>query len=192
MKKTIRNTVIGLALIMVFSAKASDEISLKVSDRENLVVEMKRTGKEAVLSLSDHNGEIIFKDRFFSDSTYKRTLVFDKLPEGEYSLVLDKMYSLSSSIIKKTENGIEIKSESFSFKPIYKVEGKKVWLYLANPAELKMKVEIFDKYGEPVGEFACRDLVLKRTLDFSRVPKGEYVVKIKTPDNKFVKSLKLG
>ncbi|MCP9200308.1 hypothetical protein MKO06_10335 [Gramella sp. GC03-9] len=191
MKKSKKTLVTCLMLLFIFSLKASDEMNLKISENENLIVEMKKTEPNAILSLLNQEGEVIFKDRFFGDSIYTRKLKFEELPDGEYTLVLDKTFSTSNSVIKKSKAGLELGLESVTFKPTFKIEGQKVNLYLANPEQLNLYVQIFDSEGVEVGNFRCKDQVMKKTLDFSRVPAGSYTVKVKTPQDEFTKEVEI-
>ncbi|MCG9972497.1 hypothetical protein [Christiangramia crocea] len=189
-------TTLGMALLLLVSinVKAADELDIRINDQQNLIIELQSIEKGAVLSLLDETGEVLFKDRFFNESPYSKILDFENLPDGTYSLKLDKEYSISTSVIKKKGKDISIvkKGYSFVYKPIIKVSGSRVALHLVNPEETTMQVEIFDKYGEPVGFFKCNDLILKRSLDFSNVPAGTYKVTIKTKRNSFTKTFTVG
>ncbi|MUP45815.1 T9SS type A sorting domain-containing protein [Gramella sp. BOM4] len=191
MKKSIKTLVACFSLLFIFSAKASDELSLTISEKENLIVEMKKTERDAVLSLLNENGEIIYKDRIFGDSNYTKKLGFEKLPVGVYKLILDKRFGITNSVIKKTADGLVLGEESFVFKPNYKQEGKRVKVYLANPGRAPLRVQVFDSNGEEVGNFSNSDEILKKTLDFSRVRKGAYMLKIQTPSNIFTEHIEI-
>ncbi|MCM8570235.1 T9SS type A sorting domain-containing protein [Gramella jeungdoensis] len=194
MKTTIRTLGITLLFLVFMNVKAADELDIRINDQQNLIVELQSIEKGAVLSLLDESGEVLFKDRFFNESSYSKILDFESLPDGKYSLKLEKEYSVATSVIRKTGKSITISKGEYSFvyKPILKVDGNKVALYIANPEETFMHVEIFDRYGKSVQYFKSKDLILKRTLDFSRVPAGSYIVTIKTKKNSFTKTLTVG
>ena len=194
MKKTIKTLFVALIFLGALSLKASDGLDLKVNDHQNLIVQLQGIEKGAILSLQDKKGEVIFRNRFFEEDNYSKILDFQELPDGEYSLTLDKQYSISTSFIRKEGTNIVIndKAYSFAFKPCFREAGDKISLYLANPAKHHLQVEVFDKLGNLVGAFKSTDQILKRTLDFSQVPKGEYTVRIKTKDHDFTKSLSIG
>lgn len=194
MKTTMKTLAMTLLLLVFMNVKAADELDIRINDQQNLIVELQSIEKGAVLSLLDESGEVLFKDRFFNERTYSKILDFENLPDGKYSLKLDKEYSVATSVIRKTGKNITISKGEYSFvyKPVLKVDGYKVALYVANPEETFMHVEIYDKYGESVQYFKTKDLILKRTLDFSRVPAGSYTVTIKTSRNSFKKTLTVG
>lgn len=194
MKKTVRNLVMVLLLFVTLKSTASDELDLKVSKEQNLIVEVQNIEKGAILSLHDENGELLFKDRFFNEDSYLKILDFTDLLDGTYILKLDKEYSISTSTIKKMDKNISIDNNSyrFIFKPLYEISGDQVSLYFANPEENKVEIEIFDKFGVPVGKIKCKDLVVKRKLDFSKVPPGNYTVEIKTKTGNFTNTVIVG
>ena len=190
MKTTIKTLGMALLFFVAMNVKAADELDIRINDQHNLIVELQSIEKGAVLSLLDASGQVLFKDRFFNEKSYSKILDFENLADGTYSLQLDKEYSISTSVIKKTGSDVIIDKAEYTFvyKPIYKVAGDMIGLYLANPEESNMQIEIFDNYGESVGYFKSRDLILKRSLDFSNVPAGNYTVVIKTKRNSFTKT----
>lgn len=194
MKKTVRNLVVVLLLLVTLKSTASDELDLKVSKEQNLIVEVQKIEKGANISLQTENGEVLFKDRFFNEESYLKILDFTDLLDGTYILKLDKEYSISTSIIKKTDKNISVDDNSykFIFKPLYSVSGDQVSLYFANPEENKVEIEIFDKFGVPVGTIKSKDLVVKRKLDFSKVPPGKYTVEIRTKTGNFTNTVVVG
>lgn len=194
MKKTVRNLVLVLLLLVTLKSTASDELDLKVSNEQNLIVEAQNIGKGAVLSLHSENGDLLFKDRFINEESYSKILDFTDLLTGTYILKLDREFSISTSIIKKTDKKIRVDNNSYSFifKPLYKISEDQVSLYFANPQENKVEIEIFDKFGVPVGIIKCNDLVVKRKLDFSKVKPGKYTVEIKTKTGNFTNTVIVG
>ncbi|GAA4647142.1 hypothetical protein GCM10023115_51040 [Pontixanthobacter gangjinensis] len=183
-----------LLFVGTFTAMANDGLDLKVNQEQSLIVEVKKNQKGAILSLRDEQGEIVFKDFVNDADEYTKVLNFTNLPVGEYSFILEKEFSISTSKIRKNEENIQILEDSYVlvFKPLYKQREEKVLLYLANPEENRVVIKIFDKFGVLVGEISCRDVVIKRTLDFSKVPPGSYFVEIKTKTDNFSHRLNVG
>ena len=194
MKKTFRNLLVALLFVVTFKTWANDGLDLKVNNEQGLIVEVQRNHQGAELILKDEQGEIVFKDFVSNEDNYTKILDFKTLPQGDYTFILEKKFSISTSVIKKKEENIEIEPESYNliFKPLYRNDKGKVLLYLANPEENKVEIKIFDKFGVLVGEIKCKDVVVKRTLDFSEVPAGIYTVKIKTKTSNFSNKLVVG
>ncbi|APU69884.1 DUF3244 domain-containing protein [Christiangramia flava] len=194
MKKAISTLVAVFSLLMTANVNAADGLDLKISEQQNLVVNLQDVEDNAVLSLMDARGEVIFKDRFLNEKNYSKTLSFQNLPDGNYTLSLDKTFTISTSVIKKKGNELLVKHENyeFVFKPVFKTYGKKVLVYMANPTETTAEILIFDKAGEQIGQLKTKDLVLKKTFDFKTVPSGEYIVKVKYGEHVFEETVKLG
>ncbi len=194
MKKTIKNLLFVLMMLLAGFVNAADNLDLKVNDQQNLIVELEEIEDGTILSLMDTEGEILFKNRFFEERSYKKVLDLASLPEGVYMLKLDKKYSLSTSIIHKKGEEIIIDKNAyeFVFKPSFEVSGDEVAFFLANPASKKVIVEILDKDGKLVGSTTSREYVIKRILDFSNVNSGEYFVKVKIGKEKFTQKLNVG
>lgn len=194
MKKTIKNLTIVLLLLVSFNSIANDGIDLKVGDEQNLFVSLPKMEDGALLSLLDENEEIIYKDRILEENGVTRKFDFNGLPDGKYTVKLDREFHISTSVIIKGNNKLTLDKSSYAlvFKPLYRYKEDQVSVYLANPEENRVEIKIFDKFGVPVGVVKCNDLVIKKKLDFSEVPPGNYTVQIKTKTNNFTKTLVVG
>jgi len=69
----------------------------------------------------------LFKDSITTNSTYQKTFNLELVPNGIYYLDLDNEERVQTTVIAKTNSGLEIEKESdFVFKPLYKIEDKLV------------------------------------------------------------------
>lgn len=194
MKKTFKKLITAFLFMIAISVNASDGLDLKVNNQQNLIVEVQRLEQGAMLSLLDETGEIVYKDKFFNEDTFTKVFDFNRLEDGKYTLIFDKEHSVSYSTITKDGSNLSIDDTAYrlDFKPLYRVSGDQVSICLSNPEENKVEIEIFDKFGVPVGNLRTNDLVVKSKLDFSKVPSGSYIVKIKTKTNTFSKWIEVG
>lgn len=191
--KTIKTFLLALVLLVAFNVHAADDLNLKVNNNQNLIVKLEQIEQGSVLSLQNSSGEIIFKDRFYEENTYSKTLNFKDLPDGKYTLSFEKKYSISTFVIRKKENGVQIDDSAykFIFKPTLKIEGDKVLFHLVNPYHKYAWIEIYDHHGALVGSVQSDETVVKKTLDFSRMPKGDYSVKVKIDHQQFTETVSL-
>jgi len=178
----------ALIFLVAINVKAADDMDLSVHEQQSLVVEINKIESGSILSLTSSKGEVLFKDRFFKENNYSKVIDFKGLPDGKYFLTMDKEFIKSTRVITKKNNLVSIEHDSYStaFKPCFKIKENMVSVYLANPAETYLIVEVFDSHGESVGLLKTKDLVLKKTFDFSRVVGGDYTFKIKTKTDEFV------
>ncbi|MFD2835184.1 T9SS type A sorting domain-containing protein [Gramella sp. AN32] len=193
MKKTMKTMVLVLVALFAMSATASDDLDLKVNNRQNLVVNVQQIEKGAVLILKDEKGLILFKDKFFEEHTYSKTLDFNDLPNGEYVLSLDKKFSVLSTTITKRGEEITVETPEMNilFKPSFKKVGKKIYFFLANPDSKNAVLEIYDNSGQLVGTAKSDNVVIKKMLDFSQMPKGDYSATVKLDNKVFTEKISI-
>ncbi|HZJ37318.1 MAG TPA: T9SS type A sorting domain-containing protein [Gillisia sp.] len=87
---------------------------------------------------------------------------------------------------------MEIEKESgFVFKPLFKIKDKQVRLLLSNPEQRKTFLKIYDSSGILVANLKSKEVVLKKTLDFSNVPSGKYRIEIDIDGQNFTKLVSL-
>lgn len=194
MKKTIKTLMLLLGMIVATGMNAADELDLKVNDQQDLVVEARNVEKGALLILQNASGEVLYKDGFFTGKDYFKVFNFNTLPDGVYTLLYDRTNGISKKSIIKRGASIKIDeaADEFVFKPTYNISDKNVHFQLSNPREGKIYIEVFDAYGKKMNSFMSKDMVVKHTLDFSRVPSGSYIVRITAGDHTFEKELKFG
>ena len=194
MKKMINIAVVVIFLITGFHVNATDRIDVKIQENHTLLVEVGKTEQEAFLVLEDENGEILFKDRFINHEYYKMKVNLSIMPMGIYYLRLDKEYAILTSTIVKTEEGLHIKggTSEIAFKPRYKVEDHRVLVQLTNPSETRTKLRVYPAGGEMIGECEGGKSLFKKTLDFSHMPAGEYVIRIVSGDKNYTKKVQIG
>ncbi|MFO7721240.1 MAG: T9SS type A sorting domain-containing protein [Gillisia sp.] len=193
MKNVFKNSLLVVFLSIGFMMGAAEDLDVKVVDNQNLKVALNRGEKGDVLLLKDTFGKVLFKDSIGEMVSYKKTFNLELVPEGIYYLNLDKNGSLLVTAIKKTQNGLEIdKSSGFVFKPCFEIENSQVRLFLSNPKKMKAEMKVYDSNGILVGNLHSKELVLQKTLDFSRVPSGTYSVEITIDGQIFFKELKIG
>lgn len=192
MKNVFKNALLVVSLCIGFMMEAAGDLEVKVLDARNVKVALNRTEKGDILLLKDAFGKVLFKDSIGRMESYQRTFNLELVPRGIYHLHLDKENSLLVKTIKKTKNGLEIDDLSgVVFKPCFKIENRRVRFFLSNPKKMNAEMKVYDPYGIPVGNLRSRELVLKKTLDFSQVPSGTYRVEIKIDDQEFFKELKI-
>ncbi|MFD1095798.1 hypothetical protein [Salegentibacter chungangensis] len=189
MKKVSRTLILVLLLVTSFNIYAAKDWDVKVSEEQHLVVELDSNLTGAVVSLQDLKGNILYKE-VLSNDRFSKQFDFELLPEGTYYLKLDKKEGVLRTEVKKSAYGITVSDKTdIVFKPVFKVEGDLVKVFLHNNRNVKTSMEVTDAYGEVVGVSSDRRQVFKRTLDFSEVPAGEYTVSFMVGEEIFSKKL---
>lgn len=192
MKNVFKNALLILSLSTGYWMEAAEDLNVKVLDSQNVKVELKNGDKGDVLLLKDIYGNVLYQDSLNLVNSYEKTFNLELVPKGIYYLSLDQKGSLLVTTIRKTEKGLEVDGFSdFTFKPCFETKSKEVRMFLNNPGELKTTLKVYDPFGILVGKMESKELVVKRTLDFSQVPSGNYIVEVEIDDQKFTNELEI-
>ncbi|MDT0685615.1 hypothetical protein [Autumnicola psychrophila] len=193
MKNVIRLSVVTFLLCMSLQVSAAEGLAVKVSE-ESIVVEVGNSVKGATLTLKDIHGAILFKDGLMDGKSYNRDLSFEDVPEGIYYLHFEDDFHIYTKKITKSKEGlfIEAKASGIVFKPLFRVDDRKVKFSLPNPEGSHTEVRIYDASGELMLTMVSKDTFVAKTLDFSKVSAGEYEIEVETKNNTFRKVMKLG
>ena len=192
MKNAVKFSLLVILLHTGFMMEAAEDLDIKVLDSQNLMVELNSGSKGNVLLLKDKFGKVLFKDSITTNSTYQKTFNLELVPNGIYYLNLDNESRIQSTVIAKTNYGLEIEKESgFVFKPLFKIKDKQVRLLLSNPEQRKTFLKVYDSSGILVGNLSSKEVELRKTLDFSHVPSGKYKIVIEINGQNFTKEVNL-
>ncbi|MBZ9728974.1 T9SS type A sorting domain-containing protein [Salegentibacter sp. JZCK2] len=190
MKKLLKNSLLTVALVAGLNLYAADRVEVSVNEGQTLIVELEDV---STVSLRDASGFILFKDSPALDGDYKKKINFSRIPEGTYFLNTEDLNGVYTMVIKKTFNGISIEEETATvvFKPIYRLESNKVRFFLTNPSKTNATLRVLDAKGELVGEVKDKAYTVNKTLDFSKMPKGEYIFKLSVSGEVFTEKLSI-
>ncbi len=193
MKTTIRTMVMAMVLTLGLNMSAAEGFAVTVKENNTLTVALNNITTGSQIVLEDTNGELLYSASLEVPS-FTKSLSFEILPKGKYYLLLENEYSIVKKVVVKSANGIEIIEHEgdMVFKPAYKVDGDFVMLSLTNPNEQKIEVKVYDIAGETVGTVVDSNLVVKQTLDFSKIKAGEYVIRVRVGEDTFTKSVNIG
>jgi len=190
MKKLLKNSLLLVVLITGITTYAADRVKVSVNKAQTLIVELDDV---RTISLEDASGVILFKDSPALDGNYTKQIDFSRIPTGRYFLNTEDLKGVFTRVINKTSNGISIedKTAEVVFKPIYKVENGMVKFFLTNPAKKYATLRIYDAAGELVGAVKEKSYTVNKTLDFSKMPKGEYTFMLSVSGEVFTEKLSI-
>ncbi len=191
MKNVMRMLGVVILLLSGICAKASDSLSVRVKDNHNLLINLQEVSEGTELLFKDNRGEVLFRDSIKSNESYRKILNLEVIPMGTYYFSLERENRIEVTVLEKDWEGLEIKEDvsGVVFKPNYKVENERVEFFLTNPKRNKIQVRVYDEVGVEVGSVSSSDAVVTKTLDFSKVPAGNYFLKVNTKDGNFSKKL---
>ena len=190
MRKLLKNSLLTVAFVTGLNLYAADRVEVSVNEGQTLIVDLDEV---RTVSLEDALGFILFKDSPALDGNYRKKIDFSRIPAGTYFLNTEDLNGVYTTVIKKSTKGISIedKTAAVVFKPIYKVESKTVKFFLTNPAKTNATLRVYDAFGELVGEVKEKDYTVNKTLDFSKMPKGEYTFKLSVSGKVFTEKLSI-
>lgn len=194
MKRTVKTLVMLAIVAFSWNALASDGINLKVNDEQHLIVDVENIESSAVLTLLDIQGNVIFKEQFPAETNYSKILNLVQLNDGKYLLVLDKKFSRSTSTIIKKGREVSVDTTAYAvvMKPTFKLENETLSLSMSNAKGSKTEIEIYDSSGDRLEKVNCKDLVVKKSFNFSNVRPGKYTVIVKTAEETFTETFDVG
>lgn len=189
----MKNVVKFLLAVMVLasnSVEASENFQIKVENNQVIVL-LQNIVEGSSLIFKNALGEVLYIDRLPAGKNYQKNLSLEIIPMGTYYLDLDSERTIHTTVISKKQNGLEISGDpsAITFKPCYKIEGKQVLLFLSNPEERSSSIKIYDKQGVLMETITNGTTAIRKTLDFSRVPAGEYTVKLHLGKHQFIKKI---
>ncbi len=192
MKNLIKQSV--FAGLLWFGMTSVTANNLKVEIFENqIIVELNNDPGGSTLYFKDQRGEILYREHLKPSSTYRKNLSLEVIPSGTYYLNLDFENKILSTVIIKNENGIRIQGRNsrIIFKPCFKVDGKKVSIFLTNTENKNSQVLIYDSNGILMESLATGSQDLRKTFDFSQVPPGDYLIQVKWGKHNYDKKIRI-
>ncbi len=184
-------------LVILFTTSlrlgAAENFEVRISENQLLLVEFENVEPGSILSFQDISGEILFRDSLLPNEPYRKTLNLELVPEGVYHLNLNMENSITTTMITKGKNGLEITGENSKtiFQPLYKIEGKTVKIFLTNPEMKKANFSIYDSREALVTTISFSDQTIRKTLDFSRIPAGEYTINVQLENRYFDRKIRI-
>lgn len=193
MNTILKTSLTILLLIVSFSANASRYFDVEVNS--DGVLEIQIQGKETndKLTFVDAKGEILFVDTNIAQPYLKKVSLIN-LPKGNYTLSLENSNLISYKSIHKTNTGIKIEDAGVVFKPKFKVvnsNSRKVKVSFTNPTMEFTQMKIYDAEGNLMMDMKEKDLVFEKTLDFTKVPSGEYSIAINNRGRSYYENLNI-
>lgn len=180
MRQFINTLTITLVFLTSISALASSrQFEVEVNKSQVLNIKISNIDGADQLILKDENDEILFQDKSLFQP-YIKNISLQNLPNGSYLLSLEDNDMISTKIISKSKTGVSISDTAVAFKPDFKQEenDRKVKVAFSNPTMQPTLFKVFDENGNLIAKFKNRDAILKKTVDFSKVPSGVYSIAI--------------
>ncbi len=136
------------------------------------------------LTIESEDGNYVYYNAMVeSPNAFSKVFDLTRLPDGDYIVrVKVKRETVERSF--KVKNGRVIVNETEAYAPVFKTEGSKALVLLANQANENVAIKVFSPAGEELYTTYVNTAV-RKAFDFSNVSNGNYRVVVETKDNTF-------
>lgn len=194
MKKLFKSIAIIAFLLVTTTSMANEtEIILEATKTaKSLVLKLESPAKQFELMLTDENLNTIYEENILK-GTYAKEFNMKELTSGTYYLSIKSTskaitYTLN---VKFGEVKIVNRKEKTN-KPVFKVDGEKVYINVLNLDQQKVDIKVVDTQDRVVfNENFKNDFKIGKILNFEKVVKGTYTVVVKEGSQTYVQNISI-
>ncbi|AXT50057.1 hypothetical protein D1818_04130 [Aquimarina sp. BL5] len=194
MKRVINLCLLALVITTSNIANAAGRVSVEISNSSMVTVSLTEVVKGEKLFLKDYHGEILFNVTLEATPNYQKYFNLGNVPDGVYFVETESLYEVKVTPLLKNKKGVSLINTSAVtvFKPQVSVENNLMKVMFNNTEKSPLTLVIYDNEGRVLEEIIGYDKsILKRTYDFSKMPKGEYQLYFSLKDRTFIKKVSI-
>ncbi len=181
MKNLLKSTVAIALLLSTATAMAVEPIMNLVieNDSKSLVFEIDSNDRESKIILTDDKSNTLYAENIVNMS-YAKKFNFKNLEFGTYHFTAENRSKYIRYTLYVNSKGVKItKTEENTIQPIFRKDGKKVYVNLLNADKDKVNIEILDNRGGVFFKESSKgELVYGKTLNFEKALKGTYTIMV--------------
>ncbi len=171
----------------------ASDVKISTNGKESVVIEVQNNSKNEKIKIFDKNGNLLFFENITKEH-YLKTFAMNNLPNGEYHVIYENDSKINLAIVLKNNEGMLLTSDfsKVSFKPMVNQKGDYLSIGFTNPKFNNVEINISDNDGNEIIEIAdLNDLIIKKTFNTKRLPKGIYVVNLRSGDETFTNTIEV-
>ncbi|WP_108805390.1 hypothetical protein [Aquimarina sp. Aq107] len=194
MKRVINLCLIALVIITSSVANAAGRVSVEITNSSMVNVSLTEVIKGEKLFLKDYYGEVLFNVTLEATPSYQKYFNLGNVPDGVYFVETEAEYEIKVTPLLKNQKGVSLINTSAVtvFKPLVRAENKFIKVMFNNTEKSPVNLTIYDNDFRVLEEVkGNEEEVLKRTYDFSKMPKGEYQFYFALKDRTFIKKVSI-
>ncbi len=194
MKKLFKSIAIIAFLLVTTTSMANEtEIILEATKTaKSLVLKLESPAKQFELVLTDENFNTIYEENIL-EGTYAKEFNMKELTSGTYYLSIkntSKAFTYTLNV-KFGEVKIVNRKEKTN-KPVFKVDGEKVYINVLNLEQQKVDIKVVDTQDRIVfNENFKNEFKIGKILNFEKVVKGTYTVVVKEGSQTYVQNISI-
>jgi hypothetical protein len=190
MKNLIKKSMLIVVLFTTIIMNAANDdrgFNLKVIDSKKVSLTLQNYDGSSKVRVIDSSGEVLYKESFNGTYFYK---MYDlmTLPNGDYYFEVEGQTKIKLLPFKVNDQEVVFNNEveTVYFKPIVRQDGDFVHISKMALANESMKIYLYDnKYDKLYNEELSGELHFGKTLDVSKLEKGNYRLVLISDDRIF-------
>lgn len=187
--KTLKNVLAAVLVVFTIQITSANDVKIRTNGNESVVIEINNETQNEKIKIYDHKGKMLFFENI-SRTNYLKTFAMNTLPSGQYYVEYENDNKVKIAIIQKTTEGQLITSDfsKISFKPMFHQKGDYLSVGFTNIKYENVDIAISDDNGfELVKIKGLNELLISKTFNTRKLPKGEYVVNVSCGNKSYSK-----
>ena len=182
-----------LILLVSMSIQAAENVKVAKNNNSSIIIEATDIMKGDEVIIRNQKGNVLYREQLDANKTYKKIFQFSLFDNGVYIISFENNFKVEYYNVIKNDNGIklvDVDYDKFSFKPVVKRDQNLAHVFLTNESLKNVELRIVDQSGEELTSTRFNDeLIIKRSYDLSRLPKGKYSLIIEVGKQSFTRVL---
>jgi len=194
MKKFINLCLLVVVITVSSTVNAAKKVSVAITNSSMVNVSLTDVVKGEKLLLKDYLGEVLFNATLKATPNYQKYFNLSNVPDGIYFVETESEYEVKVTPVFKNEQGVSLLDESTVtiFKPQVSVKNNLMHILFNNVEKSSLNLIIYDNEWRVLEEITGnKEEVLKKTYDFSNMPKGDYQLYFSLKDRTFLKKVSI-
>jgi len=144
--------------------------------------------------VKDQSGDVLHKETVTTDNSFTSVFDFEKLNDGLYTLEVAKDFEINTKKFVVADHKVTFleNSEEKSFKPVFRQDGKRVFItqLTLNP-EKELDIKIYFEDELISNETVSGDAILNRVYHLKEDVSGKYTVVMRNNNRTYKESFKI-
>ena len=185
-----------LKTTLVFALLCSSMVSYGSSENKELLDGLTFTSvkKGHQLIIKDQSGDVLHKETITSDNALKSDFDFTRLSDGLYTLEIARDFEISTKKFVVTNHEVTFlkNSEEKSFKPVFRLDGKRIFIsQLALHPKKELDIEIYFENELIRAETVSGNKILNRVYHLKEDVFGSYTVIMRNNNRVYKESFRI-
>ena len=195
MKNLIKNSMLIVAFFTtVVMSAVNDEsgFNLRVIDAKMVSLTLENSDGSSKVSVVDSYGEVLYKESF-KGTYFSKSYDLMTLPTGDYYFEVEGQTKIKLMPFTVTEKEVTFNNEveTIYFKPIVREEGDKIHVTKIALDNESLTIALYNNVNDILyTEKLEGDMHLGRTLNISKLEKGNYRLVLEAADKTFSYNIK--